>query len=184
MKGRLKNYAIQFVKEIIPVVAGILIALCIDNWNSTRKDQVYINQVFKTINSELKDSKDDIISTIPQQKSLIDSIEFYANNKAVSVQDIVLKSKGIFMPRVKTNAWKSVSSAKIDLIDYQKITTLSDIEEQKTTLNTKIDFLMTFLYSNINETDKNKKLTLKMILLDIIQTEKTIRQNIEAFEKG
>ena len=30
---------------------------------------------------------------------------------------------------------------------------------------------MTFLYNNINETDKNKKQTLKMILMDIVQTE-------------
>ena len=42
---------------------------------------------------------------------------------------------------------------------------------------------MSFLYSNLNETDKNKKQTLKMILLDIIQTERTIEKNIELFKK-
>ena len=96
---------------------------------------------------------------------------------------MVMRSKGIYIPRIKISAWKSVSNTKIDLIDYNKITTLSDIEELKQTLNNKSDFLMSFLYSNINETDKNKKQTLKMILLDIIQTERTLQQNIELMEK-
>jgi uncharacterized protein YacL len=67
MKGKLKNYAIQFIKEIIPVIAGILIALFIDNWNSERKDKAYVNQIFSTINSELNESKEDIKDIIPKQ---------------------------------------------------------------------------------------------------------------------
>ena len=180
---KIKNYSIQFIKEIIPVIAGILIALFIDNWNSERKDKSYINQVFSTINSELKESDKDIKSNIPQQKSLIDSLEFYSKNKNVTILDIVMKSKGIYVPSIRINAWKSVSNSKIDLIEYEKVTTLSNIEELKITLNNKTQFLMSFLYSNLNETDKNKKQTLKMILLDIIQTERTIEKNIELFEK-
>lgn len=183
MKEKIKNYTIHFIKEIIPVIAGILIALFIDNWNSERKDQAYINQVFSTINSELKESKEDITITIPQQKSLIDSLQFYSDNKNVKLLDIVMKSKGIYIPKVKINAWKSVASTKIDLIDYKKVALLSNIEELKEILNNKSEFLMTYLYSNINETDKNRKQTSKMILLDIIQTEKTMQQTIERFEE-
>ncbi|MDV2448641.1 hypothetical protein CMU93_14145 [Elizabethkingia anophelis] len=184
MKGKLKNYAIQFIKEIIPVIAGILIALFIDNWNSERKDKAYVNQIFSTINSELNESKEDIKDIIPKQKSLIDSLEFHANNKNITIQDVVMKSKGIYIPQIKLNAWKSVSGSKIDLIDYKKVIRLSHIEEQKQTLTNKSDFLMTFLYNNINETDKNKKQTMKMILMDIVQTEKSIQDGIKLFQKG
>lgn len=182
MKEKIKNYSIQFIKEIIPVIAGILIALFIDNWNSERKDEIYINQVFSTINSELHDSKEDIKSTIPQHKSLIDSLEYYSNDKSATLLNVVMDSKGIKIPSIKLNAWKSVASTKIDLIDYNKITLLSTIEEHKRTLDSKTQFLTTFLYSNINETDKNKKQTLKMLLMDIVTTEKTIQLNIELFE--
>ncbi|MGJ1431552.1 hypothetical protein ACR79M_08245 [Sphingobacterium spiritivorum] len=182
IKEKFKTYTIQFIKEIIPVIAGILIALFIDNWNSERKDKIYINQVFSTIDNELKETKEDIKATIPKQESLIDSLEFYSDKNA-SVLDVVMKSKGIYMPQIKINAWKSVSSAKIDLIDYNKITSLSNIEELKGTLNNKTEFLMNFLYSNLNNTDKDKKQTLKMLLLDILQTEKTLQKSIELFEK-
>ena len=182
-KKKIKNYSILFIKEMIPVIIGILIALFIDNWNSERKDKAYIKQVFTTINSELKESNEDIKSSIVKQESLIDSLEFYSNNKEVTVLDIVMKNKGIYGPSIRINAWKSVSNSKIDLIEYEKVTTLSNIEELKTNLNNKTQFLMSFLYSNINETDKNKKQTLKMILLDIITTERTIGKNIELFEE-
>ncbi len=184
MKEKFTNYSIHFIKEIIPVIAGILIALFIDNWNSERKDKAYINQVFSTVNSELKDTKADIIDKLPIQKSLIDSLEFYSNDKTINISDIVKKSKGIYIPQIKINAWKSVSSNKIDLIDYQKITSLSNIEEMKDLLNKKTDFLMNFLYSNMNETNKDTKQTLKMLILDMVQTEVTIQENIEAFEKS
>ena len=67
MKKALENYSIQFIKEIIPVTVGILIALFIDNWNTNRKDQVYINQVFSTIKSELNETTEEIKYNIPLQ---------------------------------------------------------------------------------------------------------------------
>ncbi len=183
MKKKIKDYCVDFIKQIIPVIVGILIALFIDNWNSERKDKSYISQVFSTINNELKDSKEDIIEKIPIQENLIDSLELYSKNQNINLADIVKKSRGIYIPQIKINAWKSVSNNKIDLIEYQKLTTLSNIEEMKELLNKKTDFLMNFLYSNMNETDENTKQTFKMLILDIIQTEKTIQKNIEEFQK-
>lgn len=71
---------------------------------------------------------------------MIDSLEFYSNDITVNISDIVKKSKGIYIPQIKINAWKSVSSNKIDLIEYEKITTLSNIEEMKDLLNKKQTF--------------------------------------------
>lgn len=169
---------------MIPVVAGILVALFIDNWNENRKDESYINQVFSTIDNELSDTKNEIIALLPQQNALIDSLEHYSKNRKVTILDVVMRSKGINYPQIKTNAWKSVANGKIDLVDYKKVTSLSDIEEHKETLTKKTDFLMNFLYTNIDKTDASTKQTLKIILLDIIQTEKTIERSIEQFEKS
>ncbi len=42
---------------------------------------------------------------------------------------------------------------------------------------------MNFLYSNFYETEKNKKETIKILILDIIQTEKTIQRQIDFYNK-
>lgn len=101
----------------------------------------------------------------------------------MKVLEIVMKVKGIYVPSIKLNGWKAVSNTKIDLVDYNKIITLSNIEDLKSTLKYKTEYLMTFLYANINETDKNVKFTTKLILLDIIQTEETLQKTIELFDK-
>ncbi|WP_428223728.1 hypothetical protein [Flavobacterium sp.] len=183
MLERLKNYTIQFTKEIIPVIAGILIALFIDNWNNDRKDKNYIDQVFSTINSELEETQQEIKRDIPQQKSLVDSLAHYANNPKVTVLDVAMKCGGIQIPNIKMNAWKSVSNAKIDLIGYNKITSLSNIEELKGVLKDKTDFLMQLLYSNMYTTEKDKKQTFKIVVLDIMSTEQTIQKHIQKFKK-
>jgi|GEM_PF-263113 len=184
MKEKIRNYCIHFIKEIIPVIAGILIALFIDNWNSERKDKAFINQVFSTVDSELKDTNEDILEKIPIQESLIDSLNFYASNKNIKVSDVVRKCNGIRIPQIKINAWKTISNTKIDLIDYEKITILSNIAELKDLLDSKREFLMNFLYSNNNQTEKNTKQTFKLLILDMIQTERTIKEYIEFYEKS
>lgn len=181
MKKHLKDYCILFIKDIIPVIVGILIALFIDNWNSQRKDKAYINQVFSTVKTELTESNEDIKTLIPQQQALIDSLE-YNSDKNVKIQDIVMKSNGISIPQIKINAWKAVSNTKIDLVDYERISRLSNIQELKEILNNKTQFLMTFLYTHINSTNRDDKQTLKMILLDIMQTERSLQKNIEQFD--
>ena len=47
----------------------------------------------------------------------------------------------------------------------------------------KTEFFMNFLYSNFYETEKNKKETIKILILDIIQTEKTIQLQINFYNK-
>lgn len=182
MKEKIRNYSIDFVKEMIPVIVGILIALFIDNWNENLKDKQYMELVYSTINGELKETNRELSEDIPVHRALIDSLAFYTADTNVNILDIVLKTKGITLPKIKMNAWKSVSHSKIDLMDFKKVIQLSNIEEHKDILKDQTDHLVHFLYPNLYETDKKKKETLKIIMLDVLETEKTMQQLIEDFK--
>ena len=65
----------QIIKDIIPVIIGILIALLINNWNEDRKEKKYLNQIFASINKELEESSIDLKENIPKQQVLIDSLK-------------------------------------------------------------------------------------------------------------
>ncbi len=176
-----ENYFINFFKEIIPIIIGILIALFIENWNETRKDTAYVTQIFHTVENELIETKGEIEQLIPLQKSLIDSLDFYANNKDITLFQIIRKTNGIQIPKIKTNAWKAISNSKIDLISFNEIISLSNIEEQKEILKNKTAYLLTYLYPNFNETDRNKKEALVILLMDIIETEKATLKLIQEY---
>lgn len=179
MKKNIKT----FIKDIIPVIVGILIAMYINNWNENRKDKKYINQMLLSINNELNETNKDISTTLIKQKTFIDTLDFYYENEKISLLDIVKKANGIYMPSIKINSWKAISNSKIELLEYDKISALSNIEDLKDILNMKIEKFGNFLYSNTKITETDEKEILKLLMLDIMGTEKVIQERIENISK-
>jgi site-specific recombinase XerD len=176
----MKENVKKFLKDMIPVLLGVLIALWINNWNENRKNTEYITKIKSSINKELKETNDDIIKELSFQKTLIDTLNFYRTNDKVSIFDIMLKADGIHMPSIKINSWKAISRSKIELLEYEKISALASIEEQKEILESKTDLLINFLYPNIKETGSDKKELIILMMQDIIVTEKGIQKEIQA----
>jgi len=172
-----------FIKEIIPIIVGILIALWINNWNENRKDKIYINKISSSLNKELIETSEDISYNLKYHKPLIDTLDFYKNTENISILDIMRKVDGFRMPTIKINSWKAISFTKIELMEYDKISSLTNIEEQKELLKTKSQNLMSFIYQNTNDTGMDKKELLKLMMLDIMSTEKTIKKQIEGVSR-
>lgn len=173
----------DILKQMIPVVLGILIALFINSWNEGRKDAKYIQEIFKSIDKELEESKTAIIQNIPKQNILIDSLRHYANDKKMTVMQIAVKANGLHAPQIRTNSWIAISQTKIELVDYDKLKILSDIEDGKFLLNEKLKYLMNLAFSNMHNSSKEMKETMIFLMMDIINTEKSIKLDIEKFEK-
>lgn len=175
----MKKYIKSFMKEIVPVVIGILIALYINNWNENRRDKNYINHISSSIDKELTETNKDILDNISAQRSFIDTLDFYLENDKISLLDITMKAEGINIPSIKLNSWKAISNSKIELMEYDKVSTLANVEEQNEILKMKTEKLADFLYSNTKETGKDKKEFMKLMMLDIIHTEIPLQNEIE-----
>ncbi|TDT45618.1 hypothetical protein CLV90_2708 [Maribacter spongiicola] len=100
----------EFFKEILTIIVGILIALYINNWNENRKDANYINKIFVSIDKELIESNDDIKKKMPQQQTLIDTLGFYKKNDTISIFDVMMKVNGVQIPQIRISSWKAISS--------------------------------------------------------------------------
>jgi hypothetical protein len=183
MNNKIATHAVPFVKELISIVSGILIALFIDNWNDQRKDKEYLTQAFASINNELKENASGIKKIVATQTSLLDTLDIYINDNKVSILDISAKAKGLKMGSIKLNAWKAVSNSKIELVEYDKISTLENIESTKEELRTKAEAISNFLYSNMFSTTREDKLIYKIILSDIIYSENSALSEIEKYQK-
>ncbi len=169
----------QLIREIIPVIIGILIALLINNWNENRKDKKYLNQIFSSIEKELEESNADIKRALPKQQALLDSIDIHLNNDTMSLFDLALISNGLQKPDIKINSWKAIANSKIELIEYEKLSDLSDIEERKENLYERVEKTSDFLLVNITATTKEKKELLKMMTIDLMNAEVRLQSLIE-----
>ncbi len=170
---------LAFIAELVLIVLGVLIAMWINNWNEDRKDKQYIKQMLSSVNKELLDSTEEIVTSFPPQESFIDSLNHYLEDDEVSILEIVLKTNGINLPTIKTNSWKAISNSRMDLLDYDKVSALANIEEQKGNLSLKIDKFLDFVYANSGQTAKDKKELLKIMMLDIMGTEERLQVEIE-----
>ena len=173
----------QLVKEVIPVIIGILVALTVNNWNEDRKDKKYLDQIYSSIENELEESIIEIKENIPKQQMLIDTIGRYLNDETISIFDIISKADGIHAPAIKNNSWKAVASTKIELIEFEKISALSEIDESKEGLKLKTEKLLDFLISNLKSTDQEKKEIFMLLSQEILSTVKYSQLEIEGFLK-
>ena len=64
-------------------------------------------------------------------------------------------------------------------MEFNKVSILAEIEESKEILKMKAEKLAAFTYSNTRETGKDKKEIMKIMMYDIISTEKSIQHGIE-----
>ena len=67
-------------------------------------------------------------------------------------------------------------------MQYDNITALSSIEEQKEILKIKSERLANYIYSNLKETGIDKKEFLRLLIHDVISTEVIIKEIITKIE--
>lgn len=168
---------------MIPVIIGILIALFINNWNEGRKERKYFSKILSSIESELKETHTDVEGKVAAHVALIDTIHFYLDDETTSIQRIMGKTNGITLPKIRIHSWKAISNSRIELLDYESLSSLANIEEEKDLLRDKSKYLMNFLYNNIGDKTRHKKAVLMGLMNDIIGTEDWILSEIEELDK-
>lgn len=173
----------QIVKDIIPVIFGILIALAVNNWNEDRKDNEYLNQIYSSIKKELEESRTELETSIPKQQILLDSLGKHLNNDAISIFEIIQKADGIQKPFIKNNSWKAIANSKIELIEFKKLSALSEIDASKEDLEFKTNKLIDFLIENLKTTDQEKKEVFMLLSREVLTTTKYTQLEIEEFLK-
>ncbi|MEM7572643.1 MAG: DUF6090 family protein [Bacteroidota bacterium] len=164
------------VIDMIPVVLGILIALFINNWQEGLKNQRFLRSVFSSISQEIADNLEELDQIIPLQEAVIDSLEVHLNDDQLSAGEVIIAADGFKLPTIKNAAWRSFLNTKIELIDYELISILSEIEEAKAFMQIKTSKLMDFIFSAIDNNTAESKQILMMHILNVIDSEEQIQE--------
>lgn len=169
--NRKTSFFIEIVKEITPVIIGILVALLINNWNEERQNTIFVNDVLQSISIELEENKKKLEQEIPKQKMLIDSIKYYLSKDEISLLEILSIADGFTIPTIKNTSWRAFFSKDIRLVGYSIISELTNIEEDKTTLKLQANTAMNLFYENENVSEYKKKEKFILLIEDILHIE-------------
>lgn len=177
--GRIK----KFLADMIPVLAGVLIALSLNNWQESRNNQEFVDGVMLAVTGEIEENEAELVDAIKEHQIVLDTIYEYIYNDSVSLMDVVKKVNGIQFIQIKNTAWKSFLNQNITLIDYEIISILNNIEEGKMALNLQNEGLVTLIYDSVQETDSSLKIKLSLRFGDMLGNEKDILEDQRKFLK-
>lgn len=166
-----KQDVISFFREIVIVIIGILIALSINNWNENRNNEIFIDKALFAIEEEIKLNKIDMKRIVQRHKVTIDSVAMHLNNDKISLRQIIEKSGGFQIAELKNIGIRFFISNKAELIDYEIISSLSEIEFLSEAVKMKTERLLNYLYDNMEGTNESTKYKFEIYLADVVESE-------------
>jgi hypothetical protein len=157
-EGNLRKYLAYAVGEIVIVVAGILLALYLNNWNQERSDKKLEIQYYQSMNNQLKEDLDIIIGEINYNQNYLnqflyakDLILLNDKSKIDTLGNIAVNMVRFSDFRRKSNIYQTlINSGEIIKIYNYKITErLQSLEETYTYINRLEDNHFSIILSQI-----------------------------------
>ena len=157
-EGNLRKYLAYAIGEIVIVVAGILLALYLNNWNQERTDKKLEIQYYQSMNNQLKEDLDIIIGEINYNQNYLnqflyakDLILMNDKSKIDTLGKIAINMVRFSDFRRKSNIYQTlINSGEIVKINNYKITErLQSLEETYTYINRLEDNHFSIILSQI-----------------------------------
>ena len=172
---------LSFFREVAIVVIGVLIAVSIGNYKENVSNQDYVEKTLLTIQNEIEISQKDVDTVLNKHYKLLEVLENEIENDSVSLAEILQKAGGLKVASVKNISLRFFINNKANLIDFELISHLQDIEFTASIMQQQIDRLSNHLYNEFDSKTKKDKIKTAFLLSDIINTEETLIEQFKDF---
>lgn len=176
-----KSRLIYLLQEIAIVVVGVLIAVSINNYKERIDNEEYIGKTLLAIEKETESSAAAVDSVLNKHYALLDSLATYIDDKEQPLGDMVARFGGVQFPVIKNISLRFFIANKAELMDYEVIAQLLEMEDFTRVLQNKMDRMADFAYEQINDRSEETKLKFAYLLSDVIDSEETLLEAYAAF---
>lgn len=170
-----------FLQEIIIVVIGVVIAVSIGNYKDKIDNENYVKKTLIAVEKEIKLSQIEVDSVLQKHNRLIESLENALDNNDQALGELIGTLGGVQFPTIKNISLRFFISNKADLVDFELISKLLEIEDQTNVLSDKMKRLADFAYQHINDQDRETKISFAYLLSDVIDSEETLMESYNNF---
>ncbi|MGH1434866.1 MAG: hypothetical protein ACRBG0_10435 [Lewinella sp.] len=127
--------------------------------------------------SEIISSQREIDTVLERHLELYEKLEngFLENEQTIG--EFVSNSGGFQVASVKNISLRFFVANKAELLEFELISQLLDIELKTTLLATKMERFADFAYENVNENDEKVMLKFAYLLVDVIDGEQTLLES-------
>ena len=138
----------RFGFELLTIIAGILIALFVNNWQVRNHDRAMLASTLNSLSREFEENIGNINKIQPKLERFRDTLKFYESNTAVSIYDLTTRAPGLGTAELHTTNWQTtLSSNSLRLLNFETVTLLSKIDSKHQELKNENAQLISIIYS-------------------------------------
>lgn len=177
-----KNRFGYFFREITIVVIGVLIAVSINNFKENIDNANYVEKTLAVIEDEVNLSQKELDTILKKHYKMAKILnEDLIEEGEESLGEMITKLGGFQVATIKNVSLRFFISNKAELLEFELISQLLEIESQSDILNSKVDRLANYVYEHINEKHKETKQTFAFMLYDVIESEESLLEFYRGF---
>lgn len=169
------------LQEILIVVVGVLIAVTIGNYKEQEDNEKYIEKTLLAIENEIKISQIELDTVLNRHLNLYEVLGDEIGNTELSIGKLVSNSGGFQVAAIKNVSLRFFVSNKAELLDFQLISKLLEIELMSEMLSDKIKLMSDFAYENVNDQSDEVKMKFAYLLANVIDGEQTLLESYSNF---
>jgi hypothetical protein len=183
---RKRNQILDYFKEITIVVIGVLIAVSIGNYKESVDNEKYINKTLLAIENDIKLSQSDLDTVFNRHLELFETIQPMVEGSEpidpeLTILKLLMDFGGFQSATIKNISLRFFINNKAELLEYNTISQLLDIEYQADLLQEKINRLVNFMYGNLDKGGEEVFLRFAVYLNDILDSEQSLLESYSEF---
>lgn len=141
-KKSIKEIFSKIGSDIIPVIAGILIALFINNFQQNYRDKKLLESTLQSLSNEFAENAAEINEELPRHRQWIDTLERYKESENHSIYDMTAKAGPISIAFIFTTNWQAtLNNNSLGFLNFQTVQLLSEIDATHQELRKQEDML-------------------------------------------
>ena len=146
-KRNVKSVISRIGLDMIPVIAGILIALFINNVQQNNRDRKLLESTLQSLANEFTENAAEINEKLPLYQRWIDTLQQYKESENHSIYDMITKVGTISTANIFTTNWQaSLNNNSLRFLNFQTIQLLSEIDAQHQEVRRQEDILYPIVF--------------------------------------
>jgi len=181
-----ENPILNYFKEITIVVIGVVIAVSIGNFKERVDNEKYIEKTLLAIENDIKFSQSDLDTVFNRHLELFEKLRPLVEGSEpidpeLTIYRLLTDFGGFQVAVTKNVSLRFFINNRAELLDYNIISQLLDIESKSTLLQEKIRRLSDFINENMDKGGEENFSKFVVYLNNILDSEQSLLESYSEF---
>jgi hypothetical protein len=162
-------------------VIGVLIAVSVGKYKESKDNETYLQKTLLAIENEIQLSQADLDTILTRHIDLLSILEENIEANESSLGELIKNQGGFQIPFLQNISLRFFVNNKAELLDFDLISQLLEIELKINLLSDNTSRLTDFVYENVNNSDVETIVKFRFLLASVVENEQALLESYQSF---